>query len=237
MTSAECHSQGENVGGERLLRDDAECFLADYTKAGSAGSGNSLKFKHYNAVKKAKISRALVEVDPDVQLRVRKEPSVDAEEVMSIGADDVVEVVGECGNFLRLSGDEERWILYQQDDIILIDFLLSSWSWGGGWGFGNKANTTEVDSMDDEKQENSEKDSSQSWNFSGWTKTVTSYAPVASALGTVSAVSKNILAAGNDDKIQPNEVHSSDSEGPDLADSITGEFDLLILCFLTLPLF
>eukprot|EP00960_Hanusia_phi_P074804 768320-Hanusia_phi.AAC.2 len=217
--------EGDDAGVERLLRDDADCFLADYTKAGIAGSGKSMKFKHYNAVKRAKISRALVDVDPDVELRVRREPSVDAEEVMSIGADDVVEVVGECGNFLRLSGDEERWILYQQDDVVLVDFLLSNWSLGSGWGFGSKGNDIEVDNVNEEKQANPEKESSQSWNFSGWTKTIASYAPVASALGTVSAVSKNILSAGSDEKAQQNEVQESETPGQDLADSITAKVE------------
>eukprot|EP00286_Rhodomonas_abbreviata_P025144 CAMPEP_0181313202 /NCGR_PEP_ID=MMETSP1101-20121128/14121_1 /TAXON_ID=46948 /ORGANISM="Rhodomonas abbreviata, Strain Caron Lab Isolate" /LENGTH=274 /DNA_ID=CAMNT_0023420137 /DNA_START=20 /DNA_END=840 /DNA_ORIENTATION=- len=120
---------------DRVLRDDEECFVADYT--GNKTPSGTPKFVQFSSVHKARISRDLVEADEDVSLRIRKEPSKDADELMCIGADDTVEIVGKCGDWLRLAGDEERWMLSimkgEEEDIETVE-VFSSGFFGGSWG-------------------------------------------------------------------------------------------------------
>lgn len=172
---------------ERTLRDDEECFIADYT--GNKPEQKVKKFEAFNQVRRARIARDLVEEDPDVQLRVRKEPNIEADELMVIGADDTVEVVGRCGEWVRLSGDEERWMLSVKNEIDLIE-VWSAGFFGGSWGFGFGGSGGEEKK---EAKEEGEAKGAAGAGGGGWGfGNMSSYVPT----GMLEGLSKNILAAG-----------------------------------------
>ena len=83
--------------------------MADYTGAAS-NQPRTLKFEQFDKVRRARIARELVEIDPEVELRIRRHLSKDAEEIRVITVEDTVELVGACGEWLRLAGNDEQWI-------------------------------------------------------------------------------------------------------------------------------
>jgi hypothetical protein len=110
-----------------VLRDDEECFVAEYTGVNQQPE-TPPPFERFDKVRRARIARELVKMDAQVELRIRTHPSKEAEEVRVLTADDAVEVVGTCGEWLRLAGSDEQWIKYKQtenEDIPeqLVDFL------------------------------------------------------------------------------------------------------------------
>jgi hypothetical protein len=106
--------KAKEINKERVLRDDEECFVADYT--GVNEQPKTPKFELFDKVRRARIARELVEMDPEVELRIRTHPSKEAEEIRVLTADDTVEVVGTCGEWLRLAGNDEQWIKYMQSE-------------------------------------------------------------------------------------------------------------------------
>jgi len=55
-----------------------------------------------------------------------QEPSTEGAEVGEISAEQTVEVVGACDDWMRLAGDDERWVLARKGDITLIDLVASA---------------------------------------------------------------------------------------------------------------
>ena len=191
---------------ERVIRDDDECFVADYTGAAS-NQPRTPKFEQFDKVRRARIARELVEMDPDVELRIRKHPSKDAEEIRVMTADDTVEVVGTCGEWLRLAGNDEQWIKYLQSenpdipeqlvDVLGPSIMSVASSLTSGWFSGGAAAP-----QDDEPPASGAAEDATAaagggragWGFGGWGKSLSSYVP----LDKVSAISSRVLAAGGE---------------------------------------
>ena len=84
------------IDQERVLRDDEECFVAEYTGVNQQPE-TPPPFERFDKVRRARIARELVKMDAEVELRIRTHPSKEAEEMRVLTADDAVEVVGTCG--------------------------------------------------------------------------------------------------------------------------------------------
>ncbi|KAJ1489409.1 hypothetical protein T484DRAFT_1780305, partial [Baffinella frigidus] len=213
---------GEEVaaGAERTLRDDSECFIADYTKSGAGQVSAARKFVGYAEARQGRIARSIVEIDPDVVLRVRAEPSLEGAEVMEITAADTVEVVGTCGDWMRLAGDEERWVLSKSGDITLIDLVSQGWGVSAsaalsGWGWGRAAAPPPAaapgtDAAAGAAAEEVPASGGGGWGFGGLAKGLSS---------RVAAVSANIIAAGS---IDPEEAEEAEKN---IGDVMTANLD------------
>ena len=197
---------GEKQGKERVIRDDDECFVADYTGAAS-NQPRTPKFEQFDKVRRARIARELVDIDPEVELRIRKHPSKDAEEIRVITAEDTVEVVGTCGEWLRLAGNDEQWIKYLQSenpdipeqlvDVLGPSILSVASSLTSGWFSSGAAAPQDDESSAGGAAEDAKagaRGGGGGWGFGGWGKSLSSYVP----LDTVSALSSRVLAAGGE---------------------------------------
>ena len=241
---------GENKPSkERVLRDDEECFVADYT-GNQSGQPKTPKFEQFECVRRARIARDLVEMDETVELRIRKHPSKDAEEIRVMTADDMVEVVGTCGEWLRLAGDDEQWIKYMQSenpdipeqlvDVLGPSFISVASSFTSGWfSSGAAAPQDEKSRATGAVADTAAATSGGGWGFGGWGKSLSSYVP-AGAMEKVSAMSKSVLAVGADGegagtggeaslsdtlKSAQNQDETEEDLGTEIADKITKQFD------------
>jgi hypothetical protein len=206
VTPAAPGCSGDKQGKERVIRDDDECFVADYTGAAS-NQPRTLKFEQFDKVRRARIARELVEIDPEVELRIRRHPSKDAEEIRVITVEDTVEVVGTCGEWLRLAGNDEQWIKYLQSenpdipeqlvDVLGPSILSVASSLTSGWFSSGAAAPQDDESAVGGAAEDAKaaaRGGGGGWGFGGWGKSLSSYVP----LDTVSALSSRVLAAGGE---------------------------------------
>ena len=203
-----------------ILRDDEECFLADFTKAGIGDSNKQIKFELWDPFKRGRIAASLVELDPDVTLRIRDAPGLDAQEVGEIKVGETFDIAGCCGCWLRIYGNEERWVMEKNEDLVLVEVLPQS-AWGLSWGTARSLlsswSTQGVKKGEEDEGQNSSV--STGWGMGLFSKKVTEYMPASisaissSALEISSGVASNavskILAVGT----EPSEG-VSDSEHP-----------------------
>lgn len=238
---------------ERVLRDDTECFVADYTGVES-DQPKVPKFEQFDNVRRARIARELVEIDPEVELRIRKFPSKDAEEIRVMTADDMVEVVGTCGEWLRLAGDDEQWIKYMQSDNPdipeqLVDVLGPSLlsvasSFTSGW-FSSSAPAPEDElaATGTGEAPAAAAGGGGGWGFGGWGKSLSSYVPSGAmerASAAASAMTANVLAVGaegdgsnaesgtaslSDTLKEAKKEGDSEDIGSEIAESVSKQFD------------
>ncbi len=204
-------------GACTVLRDDEDCFLADFTKGAKLDKGN--KFELWDPFKRGRIAVSLVEMDPDVTLRIRSAPGLDASEVGIVHPGDTFDVAGRCGFWLRICGDDERWVLERTDDLILVEILPSS-SWGLSWGRSLLTSWGGQGSPSQGKKEREEVEndkSSSGWGLGLLSKKVTEYVPSVSSISvSASAVASNavskILAAGAEDREEATDSVRTDEE-------------------------
>jgi len=167
----------------------------------------------------------------------------------------MVEVVGTCGEWLRLAGDDEQWIKYMQSDNPdipeqLVDVLGPSLlsvasSFTSGWFSSGVAATEEeaAAAATGEEPAAAPTGSAGGWGFSGWGKSLSSYVPSGAlerASAAASAMSANVLAVGSDgdgssgaegkaslsDALkEAKEGGAAEDIGSEITDSVSKQFD------------
>ena len=245
---------GTTPDKERVLRHDDECFLADYT-VNQSEQPSTPKFRQFELPQRARIARELIELDPEVELRIRKLPSKDAEEIRVLTADDIVEVVGTCGEWLRLAGNDEQWIKYMQSEnaeipeqlvdvlgpslLSVASSLTSGWFSGASDGAASAEQGNAPASAGDPQEAGSKASggaSSGGWGFGGWGKSLTDRvsAVAASASATVLAVGgedQDVRAGTNSVTLSSTLKEAASDEaneediGTDIADTVSRNFD------------
>ena len=219
-TELKIGEQGNNIaakGSESVLRDDEECFLADFTRGTDSSTEKKCKFELFEPFKRGRIAGDIVDMDPDVTLRIRAAPGLDAAEVGTIQVGDCFDIAGCCGHWLRLCGNEEKWVLEKTDDLVLVEILPQS-GWGMSWGRSLLNSWASSGKREEDNSEPGNNKSPGGWSLGLLSKTVTDYVPASvtaishSALEISTAVATNavskILAVGVDSK-----EDRSDSDG------------------------
>jgi hypothetical protein len=228
---------------ERVLRDDEDCFVADYTGVQS-DQPKTPKFEQFDKVRRARIARELVEMDPDVELRIREHPSKDAQEIRVLAADDIVEVVGTCGEWLRLAGDDEQWIKYRQSenpdipeqlvDVLGPSIMSVASSFTSGWFSGAAAPAPEDEPASSGAADKGGKPADAGgggggWGFGSWGKSLTEKVSVLSS--TMLAVGADVDAASSEtasnggSETAAAKCEKQEDFGAELAESVAQRFD------------